>query len=363
MEVSVEEASFVYRRDGKTMLAREPGDVPVVRRRAVVVRHPELPTSGEGSDRVFVANLETTSGGQIEVVERDRSYVEAVGGAVDAAAGAADRIGAEARSVAVRIASDPFLWRVRNDEGATIHLLGTIHSTKKGRLEDLAPQVREAYRASEMLVLETNLDRVERYLNRSGGTQLPEGESLRKKLTSDEYEEVRRALGDQFPERVIPRLQPWVVVTRIQMASERGATSMDEQLLQWAKVDDKKLDYLETPERHFRGIRRSHDIEALRQLLERDWSSLDGLRELRESYQQGDLEGIWNTLQKNNPWLEPGSKQHRALFTARNRDWVPKFDPLFEEEALVAVGVGHMTGPDNVLELLRDEGYEVERVP
>ena len=52
------------------------------------------------------------------------------------------------------------------------------------------------------------------------------------------------------------------------------------------------------------------------------------------------------------------------LLKQRNRNWVPQIETLLagRDDVLVVVGAGHLVGPDSVIRMLRDKGYEVTRV-
>jgi tetratricopeptide (TPR) repeat protein len=55
---------------------------------------------------------------------------------------------------------------------------------------------------------------------------------------------------------------------------------------------------------------------------------------------------------------------NEMLFKRRNRAWIPALEKLaVTGHAFVAVGAGHLVGPDGVVALLRAKGYKVTRVP
>jgi len=51
-----------------------------------------------------------------------------------------------------------------------------------------------------------------------------------------------------------------------------------------------------------------------------------------------------------------------SLLVKRNRNWVPKIEAMLDEpgSVFIAVGAGHLAGPDSVITMLRDKGYEIE---
>lgn len=62
--------------------------------------------------------------------------------------------------------------------------------------------------------------------------------------------------------------------------------------------------------------------------------------------------------------LYADTPQNRALLSDRNRRWLTPLVPAFTEGgAFVAVGSLHLAGPQGLLALLRDEGFQVTRLP
>lgn len=55
--------------------------------------------------------------------------------------------------------------------------------------------------------------------------------------------------------------------------------------------------------------------------------------------------------------------EYENIFSIRNRNWIPVIESYLatSEVELVLGGVGHFAGPDNVLDLLLERGYTVER--
>ena len=67
--------------------------------------------------------------------------------------------------------------------------------------------------------------------------------------------------------------------------------------------------------------------------------------------------------------VEPGPKQRaelkeriRRLLKERNHNWLPKLLAMPEKNQFLVVGALHLYGPDGVLNLLRQQGYEVQVV-
>ena len=65
-----------------------------------------------------------------------------------------------------------------------------------------------------------------------------------------------------------------------------------------------------------------------------------------------------------NPSAMVSRGAYDRLLTNRNAKWVPQIEAMLDAPGtkLVAVGAGHLAGPDSVIKMLRDKGYTVEVV-
>ena len=61
----------------------------------------------------------------------------------------------------------------------------------------------------------------------------------------------------------------------------------------------------------------------------------------------------------------PGDREfYDALFLNRNTNWVPQIEAMLDEpgNVLIAVGAGHLAGPDSVITMLESKGHTLTRV-
>lgn len=76
-------------------------------------------------------------------------------------------------------------------------------------------------------------------------------------------------------------------------------------------------------------------------------------------YHKQDLENLAKLILEND---ELGSSAEELL-DKRNHNWIPKMEELMKTKScFFAVGAGHLGGPNGVIELLRQKGYEVTPV-
>ncbi len=78
-------------------------------------------------------------------------------------------------------------------------------------------------------------------------------------------------------------------------------------------------------------------------------------------YSTGDVRGLIRALQgeASEVWLEVDSLR-KLLVDNRNKRWVKKLKPLLKENSLlIAVGALHLVGENGLVNLLRQEGFQV----
>jgi len=81
---------------------------------------------------------------------------------------------------------------------------------------------------------------------------------------------------------------------------------------------------------------------------------------LVKSWHQGNLEGLEELVET----MKTFPLFYEKLLVQRNNNWVPQIEKFLTEEknVLVIVGAAHLPGDDGLLHLLKEKGYELERV-
>lgn len=82
---------------------------------------------------------------------------------------------------------------------------------------------------------------------------------------------------------------------------------------------------------------------------------------LREAWIVGDEQALIEATQTG---IMADPELREALLVQRNRDWVEQLKSILAQEDLpmIAVGAGHLVGPDGLPAMLREQGFVVERV-
>ncbi|MBB5205702.1 hypothetical protein HNQ51_003029 [Inhella inkyongensis] len=262
------------------------------------------------------------------------------------------------------------LWRLRKD-GRQSYLFGTAHV---GRLAWAfpGPKLQQALAEVEVLALEVDLS--------APGTQaeLAQAQAEAARLTLSAQEQARldrQADRVCLPRQALAGLHPVMqAVTYTVMAGRRAgldpAYGQEAMLLAWAKATGRPVVALESVGLQMRALL-PREPGAARRLLQFSLASLEkgdaerSLERLGQAWAEGDLRRLADlaTLCECQPAAEELAL-HRRLNDARNPHLAERIaaEHAKGRPLLAAVGLLHMTGPQALTDLLRHQGFDVERL-
>lgn len=279
---------------------------------------------------------------------------------VDHAGNAAAR---DSAGPAPGVISKPFLFRAEKD-GKTSWLFGTIHLGVNAET-DLPPWVADKIDASAAFVMEADTSdatALARALQRN------DGGSLRTDLGPEYWKKLEDAVGERLAAG-FDGLKPFAIMTLLIAKDLPMTPPMDATLAFRARTAGKPIHFLESVTDQISMIdpwMGPADVKAM--LDHREEARVMALKML-DAYRTGDGPALGAMFNDQTLWLAAGRKPEvypaylDALLGKRNRAWVPQIEKLHGEGgAFVAVGAGHLVGPDNVLDLLAQRGFQIFRV-
>jgi uncharacterized protein YbaP (TraB family) len=264
------------------------------------------------------------------------------------------------------------LWQVRDDQQNVVYLGGTIHLLRESDYP-LPQAFQSIYQRSDTLVLETDLD----------VAATPEGQQLLARLmTASESERVEQVLSVRTRLRLKQMLEGYgarwsdlksykvsmlVIVLNVAEMRRLGMTAegVDAHFHAQAQRDNKPVMSLETFEQQVTFLSRlgqgNEENFVTMSLQELDQTDAV-MREMVASWKIGDVAALRRSLLEEMQRDYPA--MYQQLLVARNQQWLPQLETLFQKPGteLVLVGVGHMLGEQGLLSLLRQRGYQVEPV-
>ncbi|OED36163.1 hypothetical protein AB833_28475 [Chromatiales bacterium (ex Bugula neritina AB1)] len=267
--------------------------------------------------------------------------------------------------------ADSSVWKVSKGD-TLIYLGGTLHVLSKGDYP-LPAEFDEAYRASEIVVFETDIVKISQpaFQQEMLSTLTYEnGRTIRDELKPGTI----NLLEAHFSQRGIPferfeLYKPAMVSLLISMIELQalGISSQGvDQFFSIQAVDDNKTQLeLESPQQQLAMIATMAGDKPDRLILHtlRDAKNLRTIMEdLVAAWRTGDTDRLdtemIEVMQRDYPNV------YENLLVTRNNNWLPAIMQLFasDEIEFVLVGAGHLVGRDGLLMLLEQRGYRVEQL-
>jgi uncharacterized protein YbaP (TraB family) len=254
---------------------------------------------------------------------------------------------------------NPLLWEVtRDDVDGTSYLFGTIHGGLEVSWEGMPPPVREAFESSDVIVLETDIDSVPQ-AEIAARMMLPEGESLEAKIGEERFQKLVEDTGQ--PAQILNRFRPWIAQATLVREWVGGDKPIDLRFQTFARAREKDLAYLESPVEQIEILDDAVTVEMLIEFLDEPEPQRQALQQALDAYRKGDADALRTAVIRPKD-LERYPEFFELTFSRRNRAWLPKLEKrMRSDSSFVAVGAGHLLGPDNLVESLRKKGWTVSR--
>ncbi len=139
------------------------------------------------------------------------------------------------------------------------------------------------------------------------------------------------------------------------MIRSTGARPMDLELAEHARRSGVQIGSLETLRFQLDLMAQLGNSEEIAAMLS-EQSSSNELRSLATAYRSGDQDVLRMATGPSEPALQ------ELLLDSRNRRWVHKLSPILGQGGVfVAVGAGHMPGPQGLVSLLGQRGFSATR--
>ncbi len=275
----------------------------------------------------------------------------------------------EIRSTAQQ--ASPALWEVRSPSGkGKLYLFGTFHLLPKS-VEWQTKAFEKAVKSAKNFVFELT----EAEMKSPQGQQLllsrgmlPSGQSLDQLIGPALFTKVEvagKVVG--VSKLALNQMRPWMasVLLAVQSAKAAGfepGLGVEATLQTRADKYNVPVSSLETMAEQVDALA-AMDDDGGRQMLEETVAELataeKTFTDMLAAWASGDsgkIEAVFLNDMQSHP------KAYDALLKQRNLRWLPKLEALVQkrEPVFVAVGAGHLVGPDGVVTLLHAKGYFVK---
>jgi len=273
--------------------------------------------------------------------------------------------------------ANPAIWRIASD-GGDVYLFGTVHVLPP-QLDWRTDTINEALARADRIYFEADVLSPESQAEMTA--LIPQlGMNAQGVTLSSLISEEAQANLARMAERLgapagalevsLDPLQPWlagltVMVLQVQSAGYDPTSGAEYALQAAGQEAGVSFGYFETVEQQLRFFAdmpletQITDFEiGLAQALD-DPGLLD---RMVQAWAVGDTDQLDTIM--NESMRDASANLYDVLIVQRNRNWIPLIEDILEsgESAFIAVGAGHVTGPQGVVGLLQARGHTVERI-
>jgi uncharacterized protein YbaP (TraB family) len=263
------------------------------------------------------------------------------------------------------------VWKIQKG-GSVIYLGGTCHLLRQSDFP-LPVEFDKAYRASNMLVFETDLDKLadpstqQTLLSKA---MYGDGSTIENHLSPQTYSLLNEyCASNGIPIAEFKRFKPSIIavtMTAMELA-KLGVTQegVDTFFYQLAKRDKKTVKGLETVEEQIDfvvGMGEGNEDAFVTNSIRELKSIKQQYESLVDAWKKGDTKKLNDLMIVELKIKTP--KLYKKLIVDRNENWLPIIDAYQKtpQKEFILVGVGHLVGPDGILESLRHNGYTVGKL-
>lgn len=269
--------------------------------------------------------------------------------------------------------AQPAFWAVK-DADSTIYLLGTVHLLKPDT-EWRTPKLDAAIADSKELWLELASTNPEKMAGEMMPLIARYGLSPTRRLSADLTPEEMKTLDEAaklagMNSSQLDIFRPWFAALTISTSAMThagydplsGVDSKIESIFGEKGITPKGLETAEQQIKVFAGMSREAELDYLRQTINDYRESSVELDQMVTYWASGNLVGLEKMFVTE--MKEEDEGLYAALLTNRNANWVVDIEKMLAGSGttFIAVGAGHLIGPDSVIAMLDVKGIKAERV-
>jgi hypothetical protein len=266
----------------------------------------------------------------------------------------------------------PALWRV-SDADTTIYLFGTIHLLPE-KYQWRTAKFDEAVNASQQLIVETIVDEKNPTSIMSAMSSLafntPNLPPLIDRVPPPARAKLAEAIKKAgFPPQGFDRMETWAAAfillgNQYRDMKLNGDQGVETVLRHNFTAAGKPIGELETNLQQFGffdTLPEKAQVSLLEGALDDSGKATEEFAGMLNAWSKGDVRGIARTFDRD---LAASPELANALLHTRNANWSKWIEQRMGEPGavMIAVGAGHLAGPDSVIAKLQRDGYRVQRV-
>lgn len=252
-----------------------------------------------------------------------------------------------------------------------MYLGGTCHVLRQSDFP-LPPEFDKAYKASDMLVFETDIGKLQDLSSQQkfmAKAMYADGSTLDKHLSPQVYSMLSKYCASKsIPIEALKRFKPSMVAITLTTMElmQLGVTQEGVDLIFYrqATKDRKPVEKFETVDEQITfivGMGKDNEDALITHTIRDMKTTKQEMESLVSAWKKGDDQELSALMLAEIKKKTP--KLYKELLVERSRNWLPMIDAYQKtpQKEFILVGMGHLVGPDGILEALRKNGYKVTK--
>jgi uncharacterized protein YbaP (TraB family) len=155
------------------------------------------------------------------------------------------------------------------------------------------------------------------------------------------------------------KMKPFILISLASQLQFIGKTESYEQKFQTLakenKIDIKGFETVEQQMSFFDNLSKKELAELVMSGIRNPNKSFIQTKKLQEMYHRQNIDSLYISFQDENDLF---ATMQSDFLDKRNQNWVPQIkEMLKDKKSFIAVGAGHLGGPNGIIRLLQKEGY------
>jgi uncharacterized protein len=256
-------------------------------------------------------------------------------------------------------------WKISgNGLQAPSYLFGTVHLICENDFQ-LGPAVVDKLLKAEALILEIDMDDPALAMSMMGKMHNEGGEKITDYLTETEYTETRELIKERTGMDIdmMKSIRPMMLMSLLYPSLlECETKSFENELMTLAKGKNKEVLGLESVDQQlsfFDQIPLEKQYQSFYEYAGNLEKGKKEFKKLVDTYKKENLSELVDMVSESPEYRD----YQNLLLDQRNKDWVDPMKALMSKGSMFfAVGAGHLGGASGLLQLLKDKGFQLERL-
>lgn len=246
------------------------------------------------------------------------------------------------------------------------YLYGTFHLLCKQDIH-FSDACRKAISNSSKVYFELDIDDPATLFGGFKLLNMKAGKTLDSLLTANEYKRVSAYFKDSLKASlgIFKNMKPYFLIAMLypKMMPCKSISGVEDGIMAIAKENKKEINGLETMAFQasvFDSISYEQQAKELLNMIDSMGTSRKYFSLMNKAYLQQDMAAIEKLVFDTGAGMQDNQD---ILLSSRNRDWVNKLQGIMKTGSVfIAVGAGHLIGNEGLIQLLRNEGYQLKPI-